>query len=393
MSDKISQSGRVIGLDMHPDIYTAAALAGSDPATAKVERLWDGLPVARLVNWARKNVRSSDVLVLEASGNSFEMAERLREAGFRVAVLESHQAGQIRSAYCNNDKISAVKLARIYLTGLAREVWQPDPLTRTRREILHAHRKCVTATTRMRNRIRSFLNSHGIRLPKGFRLTCDKALSRIERLRPWEPMQQVLLKQMVEELQAAEKRRKELRAVMARETLSDPNILKLVRIMGVRHIVAFAIAAVIGDINRFASHKKLVAYLGLSPSVNDSGTTIRGKRSLARYGRADLRALLIQSAQNALNQPSSPLHRWGWKLVLRKTNRNIAVAAVARKLAVAVWYLMRGLFTPLQDVSRHIEVKLAKLASELGLKAIKEMGYKTKRDFLEEKHQILLSTP
>jgi transposase len=203
MSDKNSQSGRIIGLDMHPDIYSAAALMGSDPATAKVERLWDALPVAGLVKWARKNIRPYDELVLEASGNSFEIAERLREAGFRAVVLESQRAGQIRDAYCNNDKSSAVKLARIYLTGLAREVWQPDPLTRTRREILHAHRKCVTTTTRMRNRIKSFLNGHGIRLPKGFQLTCDQALPRIEKLHPWESMQQVLLKQMLDELHAA----------------------------------------------------------------------------------------------------------------------------------------------------------------------------------------------
>src|SRR5690625_909216 len=219
----------------------------------------------------------------------------------------------------------------------------------------------------MRNRIKSFLSGHSIRLQKGFRLTCDRALSRIEKLHPWEPMQQVLLKQMLEELHAAEKRRKELRAVMAREVLSDPDILKLVRLMGVRHIVAFAIAAIIGDINRFANHKKLVACLGLSPSTNSSGTSIRGSRELARYGRSDLRTLLIQSAHNTLNQPASPLHKWGWKLVLRKTNKNIAVAAVARKLTVAIWYMMRGLFTPLEEVTATIQTKLEKLATALGL--------------------------
>lgn len=93
------------------------------------------------------------MLVIEASGNTFQMTERLRAAGFRTVVLESQRAGQIRGAYCNNDKSSAVKLARIYLTGMAREVWEPDPMTRTRREILQTHRKCVTTATRLRNRI------------------------------------------------------------------------------------------------------------------------------------------------------------------------------------------------------------------------------------------------
>jgi len=217
MSENKNQSGRIIGLDMHPDIYSAAALVGSDPATAKVEQLWDRLPTVGLVNWARRNIRPCDILVIEASGNTFEMTGRLRAAGFRTVVLESQRAGQIRNACCNNDKSSAVKLARIYLTGLAREVWEPDPLTRTRREILEAHRKCVTTTTRLRNRLKSYLSDHGLRLPKGFRLSDDKALPRIEALRSWQPIQSMLLRQIVEELHAAEARRKELRAAMARE--------------------------------------------------------------------------------------------------------------------------------------------------------------------------------
>jgi len=390
MSENKSQSVRVIGLDMHPDIFSAAVLKGGDPATAKLEHLWDRLPTAGLVHWARKNARPADVLVMEASGNSFEMAERLRRAGFRAIVLESQRAGQIRDAYCNNDKSSAVKLARIYLTGLAREVWQADPCARTRRELLHAHRKCVCTSTRVRNRLKSFLSDHGVRLPKGFRLNTDKAYRRLEQLHCWEPIQSTLLRQMVEELHSAEARRKELRAAMAREVLTDPVMLKLVRLMGIRHIVAFALVAIIGDINRFPTHKKLVAYLGLSPSINDSGLSIRGNRQLTQYGRGDLRALLIQSAHNALRQPASPLHKWGWKLVLRKSSKNIAVAAVARKLTVAVWYMMRGMFTPLQEINTTLRVKLSKLATEVGLKTIKAMGYKTKNEFLEEKHRILL---
>jgi transposase len=98
-------------------------------------------------------------------------------------------------------------------------------------------------------------------------------------------------------------------------------------------IIAFAIAAVVGDITRFANPKKLVAYLGLAPSVADSGLSIRGRGGLVPFGRGDLRALLIQSSHNALRQRNSPLHAWGWKLCLRKSNKNVAVAAVARKLS------------------------------------------------------------
>ena len=40
-----------------------------------------------------------------------------------------------------------------------------------------------------------------------------------------------------------------------------------------------------------------------------------------------------------------PLGKWGKKLLARKGSLNLAVAAVARKLTVAIWYLMMGRWT------------------------------------------------
>lgn len=196
---------------------------------------------------------------------------------------------------------------------------------------------------------------------------------------------------MLSELQTAEARRRRLVAAMAQEVAADRALLQLMRLLGVRHIIAFAIAAVVGDITRFANPKKLVAYLGLTPSVEDSGETIRGRGAMVSYGRSDLRALLIQSAQNALQQKNSPLHVWGWKLCLRKSNKNIAVAAVARKLTVSIWYLLRGLFAPLKAIDATLQVKLSKLATAIGVKTIRHLGYKSKAAFIEEKCGYLLN--
>lgn len=50
-------------------------------------------------------------------------------------------------------------------------VWQPDEKTREMREVFFAHRAAVKDCTRLRNRIRTFLTEHCIRLPKGTQLT------------------------------------------------------------------------------------------------------------------------------------------------------------------------------------------------------------------------------
>jgi len=381
--------GRIIGLDLHPDVFSAAALTGRDAATAQVAQSWDRRPTAELEKWARA-LSAGDLVVVEASGNTFAAVERLRAAGVPAVVLESQRAGQIRKTYCANDRLDAVKLARIYLSGLAHLVWQPDTLTRERREVLHSHRQAVTAATRARNRLKSFLSDHHVRLKPGVRLTQRSGAETVQASAAWTTLQKLLLDEMLAELQGAEQRRARLVALMAREVAADPRLLQLMRLLGVRHIIAFAIAAVVGDITRFANPKKLVAYLGLAPSVAVSGTSIRGRGELVSFGRGDLRALLIQSAQNALQQRNSPLHAWGWKLCLRKPSKNVAVAAVARKLTVSIWYLLRGLLAPLTKIDASLQVKLSKLATAIGVKTIRHLGYASKAAFIEEKTGWLL---
>lgn len=384
-------SGRIIGLDLHPDVFSAAALSGRDAATAKPEQQWDRLPTGQLEAWS-KTLLPGDLVVLEASGNSFESCKRLKSCGVATVILESQRAGQIRKTYCANDRTDAVKLARIYLSGLAHPVWQPDEKTRERRDVLHAYRKAVTTSTRTRNRLKSFLSDHGVRLKTGVRLVQASGQKTVRESRAWSPLQLVLIEQMLEELKLADERRGQLSALMAQEVAADPKLLQLVRLLGVRHIIAFAIAAVVGDIGRFANPKKLVAYLGLAPTVDQSGNGARGQSGLVTFGRSDLRALLTQSAQNALNQRASPLHTWGWKLCLRKTHKNVAITAIARKLTVSIWYMLRGLHTPLKKIDTSLAEKLAKIATTIGVKSIRELGYRSKAAFIEEKHEWLLNT-
>ena len=119
-------AGRVIGLDVHPDSFAAAILEGRDPGTARVVHSSTRVELAQLETWATRHTQRVDVLVLEASANAFAVAERLRARGLKAQILDSHQAGKVGKVYCANDRVDAVKIARIYLSGLSALVWQPD---------------------------------------------------------------------------------------------------------------------------------------------------------------------------------------------------------------------------------------------------------------------------
>lgn len=386
------KSNRIIGLDMHPDVFAAAAIEKTSADLSKTLWVQDRLSTAELEDWAKKQLHEGDLLVLEASGNSFEVASRFHALGYTCLVLESLQASKIKENFCNDDRSSAVKLARVYLSGLAKIVWQPDEKTREMREVFFAHRAAVKDCTRLRNRIRTFLNEHCVRLPKGTRLTQQSGLNKALSMHSWSSLQVGLITDAFQQLWQNEARRKQLEELMVKELLERPQWSQLWRLMGVRHIVAFALMAMIGDINRFPTAKKLVGYFGLSPRKVQSGNNAKGyERGIGKAGRGDVRALLIQSAQNAMTQRTSPLHKWGWKLAMKKT-RNVAVSAVARKLTVAIWHLLKGHFTTLTEISKHLEVKLLKLATLLGKENLKDMGFQERNEFIEHYFKKMASS-
>src|SRR5947208_7755632 len=170
MSQESNLVERVIGFDSHPDSFTAAVLRGPTPAAAIVEKLFNKVPMGQLRNWAKKNTTAQDLFVLEASGNSFQVVRTLAACERKAKVLESCHLGKLKEAHANNDKISALRIAKAYLAGTAKEVWVPDAQTQERRDWFHAHRKATKRTTQLRARLRSYLSDNGVRLKRGSRL-------------------------------------------------------------------------------------------------------------------------------------------------------------------------------------------------------------------------------
>ncbi len=377
---------------MHPDVFAAAALC-VDAKKQNADWVQDRLPTAGLEGWAKKRLRKEDVIVLEASGNSFEVAARLHALGHTAIVLESAQAGKIRDNFCNDDRHSAVKLAKVYRSGLAKEVWQPDARTREHREVFFAHRNAVKDATRCRNRIRSFLNEHCVRLKPGVRLSEPAGEATAKAAKAWTALQNELLGEAFEQLRQAETRRKKLERLMVKELVANPRWASLWRLMGIRHRVAFALMAMVGDAHRFATAKKLVGYLGLAPRKTQSGNDKKGHDGgVGKFGRGEVRGLLIQSAHNALIERQSPWHKWGWRLLVKK-HRNQAAAAIARKIAVAAWHLLMGHFTPLLEVTDHLRTKLLRLATVLGKEAIRSLGFADREAFLQAQIKSIQLSP
>jgi transposase len=387
MSQESNVVERVIGFDSHPDSFTAAVLHGSTPAAAVVDKIFNKVPFSGLQNWAKKHTTAQDLVVLEASGNSFQVVRLLAAIDRKAKVLESCHLGKLKEAHANNDKISAVRIGKAYLAGTAKEVWVPDTKTQERRDWFHAHRKASKRTTQLSARLRSYLSDNGVRLRKTTRLTNPQTEEQIRQARDWSQRQWQVIQILFAELRHAEEQRQKWRSLIAQEVLNDPDLAAIVRLCGVREMVAFALGAFIGEIKRFESAKKLVKYIGLNPAFDDSGNE-QWSGGVGGHGNKYLRCLLIEGAHAILRCSKTPLARWGKNLLRRKSQLNLVVAAVARKLAVAVWYLMRGRWTPLEEIDASLATKVGTIIRSVGAQQLKALS-KTAQEYRQEVYQRL----
>ncbi len=381
---------RVVGLDVHPDSFTAALVQGPTPRAATVEKVFNKVPIEQLERWTQKNTSASDIIVLEASGNSFHVARVLRSIGRRAEVLESCQMGKLKEAHANNDKISATRIAKAFLSGTAKTVWVPDPKSQERRDWLHAYNKAAASVTRLSNSLLSFLSDNGVRLEQ--RLIDCPASQQVELIRAtraWLPSQWQVIEIKLAELQHALSTEARWSSLLAQEVIADAQLLSLVRLCGIRDVVAFALGAVVGDIHRFSEPKKLVKYVGLNPAFDDSG---EGKWSggIGGHGHRLLRSLLIESAHSILRSRNHPMAKWGHRLLARKGDLRLVVAALARKLLVNVWYLLMGKSQPLEAISAPLSAKISKIISKVGEQGLNHL--KTNRRELRKRiEQSLIS--
>jgi len=255
----------------------------------------------------------------------------------------------------------------------------------------HAYSKSVKRSTQLINRLKSFLSDRGVRLSNQTHpLNQEKVIWQASQ---WSTREHLIIDGLFMELRHAREQRAHWNRLMVQEVLNDSLLLSLTRLTGIREINAYAIGAIVGNINRFASPKKLVAYIGLTPAFDNSGES-EWSGGIKKHGRKDLRNHLMEAAQSIFRSKHD-LAKWGKKLLARKGSKNLVIAAIARKLAVAIWYLMKGSWTAVEEIDSLMKSKIGKMITKLGkegldatgqsrkeLRAIIEHNLKTGREYI-----------
>jgi transposase len=356
-----------VGLDVHKDSITVAvAEGGLRDAASLVGRVVHD--VNRLLKvLAKLGDAASMELAYEAGPTGFGLRRALQARGYRCHVIAPSLVPTQPGKRIKTDRRDALKLAEHLRNNKLTAVWVPDPEDEAIRDLSRPREHAVESRTQARQHLRSFLLSHDQRFTLG-KYAWTKTFYRwLSTLSFQAPATQAAFVEYRLAVEAADQRVLRLTESLigAIEGWRFARVVAALKALrGVNDVAAIGLIAELGDLSRFEHPRKLMGFLGLTPSEESSGDrTHRG--SITKAGNAHARRLLTEAAWCYRHRPnigraaqvrqqelSEPIRATAWKaqqrlcarfakLSARGVHPNKACVAVARELSGFVWAIAR----------------------------------------------------
>jgi transposase len=321
---------KIIACDYHPSFQQIAML----------EQNTGELSGRRLAHPAEaeafyRGVQGPVRVGMEAMGNSLWFERLLAELGHELWIGD---AARIRASAVRRQKTDArdaAHLLELMLQDRFPRIWVPSPAERDLRQLLLHRHKLVQMRTQVKNQLQHLALNQGLRRQHRLWSVAGRQLLRELPLLPWTGRRRRDLLDLWGQL---ERDGAELDQAVETEALARPEARRLREQPGVGAVVALAVVLTLGPVERFTRGKQVASYFGLIPREHSSG----GRQPLgaiSKQGSPLVRALLVQAAHAAVRHDSE-LRRHYQRLAQRK-NRAVATVAIARKLAVRLYWMLR----------------------------------------------------
>lgn len=321
---------RFFGLDVHRDFCEVVVAEGGE-----LRRWGRVLTTPSALRRFAGELGPEDVVGMEATSVAAAIARLLESHAGRVVVCKAQDLPQGQRA--KTDRLDAESLARLLAQGYLREVWVPDEATRVLRRRCSRRLALVQTRTRFKNEVHAVLMRTLQGRPPLSDIFGKAGRQWLEAL--------VLPEDELDTLQACLRQIEFIDSEVARldqqiaqQAVTSPEIQRLMTIPGVDAYTAAAVMAAIGDIRRFKDPRQLVGYLGLDPRVRQSGSEGAKHGRISKQGSPQARHALGQAGWVAMRSPG-PLRAFGERIRARRGSQ-VAVTAVARKIAVLCWHLL-----------------------------------------------------
>ena len=325
---------RYIGIDIHKYYVMVGGQNRRQEWTLRPRRI----QMNRFRDWAEKNFRLSDAVVIETTGSVWDIHDIVSPLVGMTLVANARSIRQIAEAKVKTDKKDIERMLTQLISGTVPEVWVPPMHVRELRSLISFRWRLNKQITMSKNRLQSVAQRFNLDLPEGGLLT--------EKNRGWWEKQKFSdltgfeVKQDLEIVKLLEDQKEALDQKLAELSNTEPwasDMVFLMQIPGMGLILSMAVLSAIGDITRFSHAKKLVSYAGLSPGVHASGETNRSK-PITKEGRKELRWAMVEAAWVAVR--FNPYWKAQFKQLEKRMHRNQAIVAVARRMLVSIWHIL-----------------------------------------------------
>lgn len=329
-----SAYARYLAIDAHKRYIVVGGLNPQLEIVLPTRRM----EVERYPQWAKANLTPQDCVVIEATTNTWDLYDTTAACAGKVVVAHPLEVKLIANARVKTDKQDVYRLARLLAGDLIPAVWVPPVAVRELRTLIAHRRRLIKLRTMTRNHLHSLVHRHNFVPPEGGAFA-EKNQGWWKKL-PLSPLEQLRSQHDLDFLALLEPQIEAVDGELARLSQSEPwkdMAPYLIQLPGFGLVVVMTILSAIGEIQRFPTAKRLVGYAGMGASVHESGETHYTGR-ITKTGRKELRHALVEAAWVAVT--SYPFWREAYQKLTRRMLPGKAIVAIARRLLVAVWYVL-----------------------------------------------------
>jgi len=346
-----------VGLDVHARSTHAAAI---DRESGELTRARFGAGVEEVVDWLQ-GLPQPIHGCYEAWPTGYAVYRATDAAGLRVDVVAPSKTPRAAADRVKTDRKDAELLVRLLLAGSLSAVAVPPARVEAARDLARAREQLRADLARLRQRVSKLLLRYGRVYDGGTWTQAHRqwlAAQRFEHV----PTELAYLDALaaIDGLLARRAALDERLSLLATEPDHWPTVAKLRCFRGIETLSALVLHLEVGDFGRFQRPGQLAAWLGLVPSVHQSGES-ETRGSITKTGSGFARRILVEAAWHHLREPrigvtlqnrqaGQPEHvlQFAWRaqhhhyrLHQRLRGRgkpgNVAVVAAARELACFLW--------------------------------------------------------
>src|SRR5712691_5266267 len=323
----------IIGCDYHPGFQQIAFVdtETGDYGEQRLENSEGAGNFYRDLAAQGKKVRVG----MEASGHAHWFERLLAELNFELWIGDATEIARKRERKQKTDRQDAQHILQLLMENRFPKIWVPSGENRDLRQLLWHRHRMVQARTRIMNQLQAVALNEGLRCKK--KLWRQHGREQLEsfRLAPWASRRRRDLLELLDRLTPTIA---ELTQAIEQEVEKCPEAQRLQTHPGVGALTALAFVLIIGRADRFQCGKQIASYLGLVPLEDSSGNR-RRLGHITKQGNSLLRFLLVEAAQVTVRR--DPEWRSKFFHLAMRRGRKIAKVAMARKLAVRMYWMWR----------------------------------------------------